>query len=84
MSEIKLYLSNKTKVALEFSISGNPSITIPAYNSRIVSTQSGIRLFVSAKGLVGDMWVYEINENLSLDCYLVGEELQLRVGSSIR
>jgi hypothetical protein len=84
MSEIKLYLNNKTKAVLEFSIGDETSITIPAHSSRIVSTQSGITLFVSSEGLVGDMWIYEINEDLSLDCSLVGDELQLRVGSPIR
>jgi hypothetical protein len=84
MPEIKLYLSNKTKVDVEFSIDDDISITIPAHSSRIVSAQSGINLYVSSKGLVGDMWIYEINEDISLDCLLVGEELELRAGSPIR
>lgn len=88
MSEIKLYLRNKTKAELKFSIGADSSdedtsITIPAHSSRIVSAQSGVRLFVSSKGLVGDIWPYEISEDTSLDCSLVGEELELRVGSPI-
>ncbi len=83
MSEIKLYLRNKTRAELTFSISGDMSVTIPPHSSRIVYAGRGIRLFVSSKGLVGDIWTSEINEDISLDCSLVGEELQLRLGSPI-
>lgn len=40
-------------------------------------------MFVSSQGLVGDIWTSDINEDISLDCSLVGEELQLRLGSPI-
>jgi hypothetical protein len=83
MSEIKLYLRNKTRAKLTFSIGDDMSVTIPPHNSRIVSAARGVGLFVSSKGLVGDIWLYEINEDTSLDCSLVGEELQLRLGSPI-
>lgn len=83
MSEIKLYLRNKTKAELTFSIGDDTSITIPAHSSKTVTTRSGIMLFVSSKGLVGDIWTSEINKDISLDCSLVGDELQLRVGSPI-
>jgi hypothetical protein len=83
MSEIKLYLRNKTKAELKFHISDEMIITIPAHSSEIVSAKSGIRLFVSSKGLVGDIWQYEINEDISLDCSLDGDELHLSVGSPI-
>lgn len=83
MSEIKLYLRNKTRAELTFSVSNDVSVTIPPHGSRIVSAEKGIRPFVSSHGLAGDIWQYEINEDTSLDCSLVGEELQLRIGSPI-
>ena len=81
MSEIKLHLRNKTKAELVFSIGDDISIPVPAHGSKTVSAESGVRLYVSSEGLVGDMWIYDINEDTSLDCSLVGDELQLRVGS---
>ncbi|SRR5579885_250828 len=83
MSEIKLYLRNKTKAELAFSIGEDMSVIIPAHSSKTVSAKSGVRLYVSSKGLVGDMWIYDINEDISLDCSLVGDELQLRAGSPV-
>lgn len=89
MSEVKLYLRNKTRAELEFSIGEDIEdredlkVKVPAYTSTIISANKGVTLFVSSEGLVGDMWIYEINEDISLDCSLIGEELQLRIGSSI-
>jgi len=77
MSEIKLHLRNKTKAELKFSIGDDISIMLPAHSSTTVSAKSGVWLYVSAHGLVGDIWTYEINEDISLDCSLFGDELQL-------
>lgn len=83
MSEIKLSLRNKTRVELKFHIGDDNSIIIPALGSTTVSVKSGTWLSVSSQGLVGDIWRYEINEDISLECSLVGEELELRVGSPL-
>lgn len=80
MSEIKLYLYNKTRAELAFSIDEDTTIILPAYTSKIVPAKSGVRLFVTSKGLVGDIWTYPIEKDISLDCLLEGKELRLRLG----
>jgi hypothetical protein len=79
MPEIKLHLRNRTKAELRFTV-GDATITLPPHGSRSVSAESGVRPFVSAEGLEGDMWIYDITEDTSLDCSLVGKELKLRAG----
>lgn len=85
MSEVKLYLRNRTKYELTFSTSDDMKFTVAPRSPYTVSVNQGIRLWVSAKDtdLESDIWHYEIDKDISLDCSLYGKELKLHIGPAI-
>lgn len=78
MSEIKIHLSNQTKVDLIFTVN-DEKISIASGSSRTVPIEKCKYLAVNGKGLEGDFWIYEINEDIWLKCSLYGEELKLHL-----
>jgi hypothetical protein len=78
MVEIKIHLSNQTKIDLIFTVN-DEKITVGSGFSRTVPVAECKYLAVTGDGLEGDFWIYEIKEDISLKCSLYGRELKLHL-----